>query len=214
MSLFVDKFKQLQLIRKIMKDIKIIDATPDDAPMIAQAILEAVGEGLVANMAGSTHTREDVAGIFTRLARRDDTQYSYQNSRIALVEGKKAGVCISYDGGNLKSLRRPFFQEANRVLGWNISAEEIDSLPGETVPEEFYLDTVATLPEFRGRGVASALIKDANKKANAVNLPLGLLVSDHNPKARRLYDSLGFRPVGSRPFAGETMTNLRLLPSL
>ena len=67
MSLFVDRFKQLQLTLKIMKDIKIIDATPDDAPMIAQAILEAVGEDLVANMAGSTHTREDVADIFITL---------------------------------------------------------------------------------------------------------------------------------------------------
>lgn len=193
-----------------MNKIEIIDATPNDAELISAAILDAVGEDLVSQMAGSDHTRADVAAIFTRLARRDDTQYSYRNSRIAIIDGKKAGVCVSYDGGKLKKLRRPFFQEANQVLSWNISPEEVDSLPGETVPEEFYLDTIATLPEYRGRGVASALIRDAKKKADAANLPLGLLVSDHNPNARHLYESLGFRPAGRRPFAGEIMTNLRL----
>ncbi|MDE7420182.1 MAG: GNAT family N-acetyltransferase [Muribaculaceae bacterium] len=194
-----------------MENIEIIDATPQDAELISHAILDAVGEELVANMAGSRHTRADVAGIFTRLARRDDTQYSYLNSRIALVDGKKAGVCVSYDGGLLKTLRRPFFQEANQTLGWNVTSEEVDALPGETVDEEFYLDTIATLPEYRGRGVASALIRDAKKKADLANLPLGLLVADDNPQARRLYDSLGFRQVGRRPFAGEIMTNLRLI---
>ena len=96
-------------------------------------------------------------------------------------------------------------------MGWNVTSEEVDALPGETVEEEFYLDTIATLPEYRGRGVASALIRDAKKKADLANLPLGLLVADDNPKARRLYDSLGFRQVGRRPFAGEVMTNMRLI---
>ncbi len=193
-----------------MNKIEIIDATPDDAELISAAILDAVGEELVSQMAGADHTRADVADIFTRLARRNDTQYSFRNSRIAIIDGKKAGVCVSYDGGRLKQLRRPFFQEANKILGWNISPEDVDSLPGETVPEEFYLDTIATLPEYRGRGVATALITDAAKKAQAAHLPLGLLVADHNPRARHLYDSLGFRPAGCRPFAGEIMTNLRL----
>ncbi len=196
-----------------MEEIRIIDATPEDADMIAHGIMEAVGEEIVSHMAGEK-TREDVFGVFSRLARCEDSQYSYLNTRIALMpDGSKAGVCISYDGGRLIELRRAFFEEARHTFGWEISPEEVDALPGETCEDEYYLDTLMTLPEYRGHGVASALIRDAAAKAGKAGLPLGLLVSDHNPEARRLYDSLGFRPAGRRPFAGEEMTNLRLQPT-
>lgn len=194
----------------MMENIRIIDAVPDDAPIIADAILSAVGEDIVNSLAGD-HSVEDVHRLFENLARRDDTQYSYLNTRIALTEeGVKAGVCVSYNGGLLLELRKRFFIEARRILGWSISEEEINSLPGETSEEEFYLDTLATLPEYRGRGIGRALIEDAAQKAVKDKLPLGLLVSDHNPDARKLYDSLGFKQVGRRLFAGEEMSNLRL----
>lgn len=193
-----------------MKDIKIRDASPEDAEMIAEAIMEAVGDDIVDGMAGS-HSREDVKGVFTRLARRDDSQYSYRNTRIAMTpEGDRAGVCISYDGGKLKELRRSFFEEAVKVFGWNITPQEVEDLPGETCGEEYYLDTLATVDRYRGRGIASALIADAKRKAERASLPLGLLVADHNDEARMLYERRGFRPVGRRPFAGEMMTNMRI----
>ncbi len=189
--------------------IEIIDATPDDASMIAEAIMEAVGEEIVGHMAGKG-SREDVKKVFSRLARRQDSQYSYLNTRIArMPDGSKAGVCISYDGNLLKSLRRSFFDEANEVFGWGVTPREVEALPGETTGEEFYLDTLAVLPKFRKRGIATALIRDAESKAEKAGLPLGLLVADDNPRARKLYENLGFKEVGRRPFAGEMMTNLR-----
>ena len=96
------------------------------------------------------------------------------------------------------------------MFGWGITSEEVDNLPGETNGEEFYLDTLATLPQYRGKGIGKLLIEDAWKKAEKSGLPLGLLVADDNPDARKLYESLGFNPVGRRPFAGEMMTNMRL----
>lgn len=189
----------------------ITDAKPEDAPLIADAILEAVGKEITHNLAGKNHTIEDVHGIFKRLAERDDTQYSYRNTRIARDdEGAPMGVCISYDGANLKRLRRPFFAEANRFLGWGMTDEEVEALPGETVDDEFYLDTLMTLPQFRGKGVGKALIMDAKKKADTAGKPLGLLCDLDNDTARRLYDSVGFHQHGLRPFAGHLMANLRL----
>lgn len=188
---------------------KIRDAEPSDAPMIADAILEAVGPQIVSAMSPDG-SREPVFSVFERLAKRDDSQYSYHNARIAVMtDGTPAGVCISYDGALIYELRKSFFEEARKHLGWNLNKREEDEFPGETGPEEFYLDSLATLPQYRGKGVAKALIKDAKEKADKAGKPLGLLVSDHNPKARSLYESLGFVEVGRRPFAGEVMTNLR-----
>ena len=191
--------------------MEIKDAEKGDASLIADAILEAIGEELTENLAGDEHTRQEVHDLFMSLAERTDTQYSYLNTRLAVTdEGKPMGVCVSYDGGDLIRLRRQFFKEANKRLGWNISEEEIESLPGETDSEEFYLDTLMTLPEYRGRGVGKALILDASEKAEKAGKPLGLLCDVDNHRARRLYDSVGFIFMNKRPFAGHEMNHLQL----
>lgn len=192
-------------------EFHITDAKPEEAPLIADAILAAVGDEITTDLAGENNTIEDVHGIFQRLASRDDTQYSFSNTRIARdADGNPAGVCISYDGADLKRLRRPFFKEANEILGWGLSDKEVDNLPGETDPEEFYLDTLMTLPEYRSRGIGKALINDAAVKAAKCGKPLGLLCDTDNQRAERLYHAAGFRRVGLRPFAGHLMNHLRL----
>lgn len=191
--------------------MKIENASKEDASLIADAILEAVGAEITSALAGKENSIKDVHDLFMRLAEREDTQYSYRNSRIARSETDEAmGVCISYDGENLKRLRVPFFHEANAVLGWRLTDEEIDALPGETEPDEFYLDTLMTLPAYRDRGVARALITDAGEKARKAGKPLGLLCDLENTQARRLYESVGFREVGLRPFAGHDMAHMQL----
>ncbi len=189
----------------------ISDAKPEDAPLIADAILAAVGEEITAGLAGENNTIQDVHGIFSRLAARQDTQYSFRNTRIARDSlGNPMGVCISYDGAELKRLRRPFFEEANSILKWGMTDEEVENLPGETEPDEFYLDTLMTLPEFRGHGIGKALIADAAMKARKSGKPLGLLCDIDNQKAEHLYQSVGFRRVGLRPFAGHQMNHLQM----
>lgn len=188
----------------------IRNATPEDSRLIADAILSAIGDELTDNLAGENHTREEVHAMFMRLASEGNTQYSYRNTRIAVSDdGSPMGVCVSYDGADLKRLRRPFFAEANAVLGWNLSAEEIENLPGETSDDEFYLDTLMTLPEYRCHGVAKSLIEDATTKAARHRKPLGLLCDFDNIRALRLYESVGFINIGARPFAGHEMHHLR-----
>lgn len=192
--------------------MRIERATREDASLIADAILEAIGKELTDHLAGERHTRREVHDLFMRLAGREDTQYSYLNSRIARSdEGRAMGICVSYDGADLKRLRRPFFAEAIANLGWEpMTPEEIDACPEETTPDEFYLDTLMTLPEYRGKGVGKTLIMDALSKAREAGKPLGLLCDKENLKARRLYDAAGFRKVGERPFAGHLMNHLQM----
>lgn len=202
---------KLFIYRMNTEEIKVYPANPKDAPLIAQAIIEAIGEEIADNLAGDKISRRELHELFTRLARRTDSQYSYLNSRIARTSsGIPAGVCISYDGGELKYLRRSFFKEANDKLGWGLSEKEIEEYPEECDSDEFYLDTLMTLPQFRGMGIGRKLIMDAKKKADLTGKPLGLLCDDENDRARHLYDSIGFVEIGKRPFAGTFMRHLRL----
>ncbi|MBD5232291.1 MAG: GNAT family N-acetyltransferase [Bacteroidales bacterium] len=187
----------------------IIPARPEDAPLIARAILMAIGDELTLHLAGPEHTPLDVQRLFESLARRTDSQYSYLNTLAALTEtGEVAGLLICYDGADLHRLRIPFFAEAEGAIGLKINGDPDD----ETGPEEIYLDTLAVFPPHRGKGIGRRLIAAAAERAHALGRPLGLLVSKHNPEARRLYDSIGFREAGERPFAGEMMTHLQLPP--
>jgi ribosomal protein S18 acetylase RimI-like enzyme len=56
-----------------------------------------------------------------------------------------------------------------------------------------YLDNVVTMPEFRGRGVATATVGRAIEASRASgDNALFLLTEEDNP-ARRLYERIGFR---------------------
>jgi ribosomal protein S18 acetylase RimI-like enzyme len=54
---------------------------------------------------------------------------------------------------------------------------------------------IVLAPEFRGRGIGTALLDDLIAEAEASGRKLSIHVEMNNP-ARTLYDRLGFRPVG------------------
>jgi ribosomal protein S18 acetylase RimI-like enzyme len=67
-------------------------------------------------------------------------------------------------------------------------------------PDALYVNTLATLPEARGRGLGTRLMRVAEDIARADGLPrLSLVVADDHDGARRLYARLGYRPRATRP---------------
>lgn len=189
------------------KDYKIIPARRGDAPAIAEAIMMAVGPEICLEFAGSAERMPLVKETFTCLAARDDSQYSYRNSFVALDDdGEVAAVVISYDGEELAHLRRAFIAVANRVMGYNMKEEDFHD---ETSPDEVYLDTIAVFEPHRGKGIAHRLIDMVVDKAAAIGKPVGLLVDYDNPNARALYVECGFKSVGERPFASTMMEHMQ-----
>lgn len=188
-------------------------AQKSDAPCIAEGIMIALGDDMVDELANG-HGLRAVHEIFTRLAETEDSQYSYRNSFIAVTsDGNTAGMVVAYDGAILLEARRLFFALTPQYLGWDIRDIVPDGEPDpETDPSEYYLDSLAVWPQYRGKGVATALINKVKKEAERVGKPVGLLCAIHNDKARRLYERLGFKAIGQRPFAGEQMTHM-LCPS-
>ncbi len=185
--------------------MKIQPATKAHAPLIAKAVMMAVGDEICADFAAPDHTVDDVERLFTHLAELDDSQYSYRNTLVAVTpDGEVAGVCVAYDGAMLHPMRQHFFNAAKSFLG-----RDMEGMSDETSADEFYLDTLAVWPQFRGRGIATALIEATVERARTAGKPAALLVDYTNPRAEALYTSLGFRHVDDRPFAGVTMKHLK-----
>lgn len=182
-------------------------ATRQHAPVIARAVMMAVGDEICNDFAAPDHTVDDVHRLFTHLAALDDSQYSYRNTLVALDDnGNVAGVCIGYDGALLHPLRRRFFEAAKAILN-----RDMEGMADETSPDEFYLDTLAVMPQHRGKGIGSALLMAMAERARSLGKPAALLVDKTNPKAEALYRTLGFSYIDDRPFAGVYMSHMRLI---
>lgn len=67
------------------------------------------------------------------------------------------------------------------------------------VLEELHINTIGTMPQHEGRGIATSLMDDAWADATARGLKLATLeVAVSNQRAIDLYYRYGFRPVGVR----------------
>ena len=184
----------------MINSISIRPATPADAATIAHVVAMAIGdEQALYNYCGENHR-----SVLTAVAQADATQYSWRYALIAEVDGSAVGAVVGYDGAELETLRAGTFAIIREHIG------RVPTIPNETEAGEYYLDSIAVQPEFRGRGVAHALIATFCDKAFAEGHErVGLIVDFDNPGAERLYTSLGFERVGTRIFFGHKMWHLQ-----
>lgn len=178
-------------------------ALSTDAAALADLIIMAMTPPCCLHFVGAGRTLADFRAVLLRLIMREGTQYSLANAIVADVGDTVAGACVAYDGASLAALRRPFVEAARAAWGMDHS-----HMPAETSPGELYVDSLAVLPEYRGRGVATALLREAKRRATREGLPLGLLVDLSNPRAEALYRSLGFHCVGTNAWGGHAMRHM------
>ena len=134
---------------------------------------------------------------------RDDVLYSARNTIIAEVDGRRAGMLTSYVGSEYAKMRDVTFEILKREMGL-----EFPGMDDETQPGEYYLDSVALLPEYRGKGLGTQLIRYAMDEGIKTGLTLTLVVDPANDKARRLYESLGFKEAGTLFLFGHDYTRM------
>ena len=97
-----------------------------------------------------------------------------------------------------------FVHEMKREVGVDHSG-----IADETGPGEWYLDSLAVYPQYRGQGIAHLLLQAMVERAQEAGLPAGLLVDKGNPKAERLYHSIGFEYVNDAMWGGHEMRHLQ-----
>ena len=191
--------------RTMQENITIREGQPSDAPQIASLIMQAMSDECCRYFYGEENTSEDFHRLMTALVERRDTQYSYQNTICATDENDNTiGAIVCYDGADLHRLRRPFIDALKRVFGRDFS-----DMADETAAGELYLDSLAVDPAYRGRGIATRLLQSAVERARRSGIgPAGLLVDENNPKAEKLYLSIGFKNVGTNQWGGHAMKHL------
>ena len=158
-----------------MENLKIVSARPEDADFIAWIVAQGMH-------------MDDVPSFLKTIGARDDTLYSWRHTRLLLCEGKLAGGLISYDGAtHEEKWWKTWVTPDGRLL----SSGDVP----ETVAGEYYLDSLAIVPDFRGHGLWRLLFDDAVETAREKGFHRVTLICDESyPKLARLYTSYGFVP--------------------
>lgn len=186
--------------------IQIQEATREQAAEIARLIMMAMTDECCLYFCAEGHGLEDFLRMMTQLVAREDSQYSYKNTLVAMDGHDVVGISVSYDGGRLHELRQAFIGAAKEHLG-----KDHTGMDDETQAGELYLDSLAVLPGYRRRGIARLLLQATKERADMMGLPcVGLLVDRGNPSGEALYTAVGFRYVNDSQWGGHAMKHLTL----
>lgn len=173
----------------------IRDAKPSDAEFLAKSVMAGMH---FYDFETDIPKNKDIYQRLVECEQRDDILYTYANSRIAEIDGVVAGAILAYPGDNYKDLRRRTFTEL-----WPDMKSIDTNSEQETGPGEFYIDTLAVHPSFRGHGIAQALVSDAIRRGGELGYNKITLVADPAlPHLIKLYSKLGFTMADRRHVFG------------
>jgi ribosomal protein S18 acetylase RimI-like enzyme len=185
--------------------MQIRKANRSDVHDIAKLALIA-GEGIPAwfwkQSAAEAQNVED-AGAARLLSETDN--FSYRNVHVAVIDGKVAGMILAY------------------CLPDEDYAEDLDELPEfirpmveleQCVPGSFYINMIATFPQYRNMSIGTKLMGIVDRLANDAACSISSIeVFEQNTGALRLYQRLGYEIVEKRrvvphechPYDGELL---------
>lgn len=178
-------------------EVQVRPAAEADSRDLA-ALLDMAGEGIPAyiwsSLAKPGETALDVGA--QRAAARTGS-FAHGPAVVAESGGQVAGMLLGYrladpyDVGELNS-----YPQVVRPL---IQLEAL-------VPGAWYVNAVAILEQYRGLGIGSVLMGEAERLARECDATrMSLIVAEENDGAKRLYEKLGYRVMAARaivPFKG------------
>ncbi|MGY8915642.1 MAG: N-acetyltransferase family protein [Flavobacteriales bacterium] len=178
-------------------------ATSNDVESIAP-LLMLVLENMVYKFIGETDYIK-AKEFLVYFLKREHNQYSFQNCFIAERDNEIIGVINIYQGSDLNELRQPILEYSNHYYSTELHIED------ETQAGEYYIDTIAVSSGEQGRGIGSKLLQHViDTHVFGQKQTLGLLVDEHNPKAKKLYLNKGFKCVGKKVLLGHHMEHLQI----
>lgn len=134
-------------------------------------------------------------------------RYSYRRGIVDEIDGEIAGVAFGYPAEDEAVIDLPLM---NYLKEKGIEEDIKMFIDPETVPGEWYLDSIAVNPEFRGHGIGSRLIESLDKLALRDGKEvIGLNVDQGNPQAKRLYARQGFHDVGEMTLSGHVYDHMQ-----
>lgn len=134
-------------------------------------------------------------------------RYGYKRGLVKEIDGEVAGVAFGYPASEEPIVDEPLTDILEKY-GLDRNMKLFIDL--ETMPNEWYLDTISVDEKYRGQGIGSELLDALPKIAQRDHCDtLGLNVDLSNPHAKRLYERKGFEGVGQLTLSGHLYDHMQ-----
>lgn len=176
-------------------------AEPRDAAFAAPLIYEAIGD-IAYTLTGATEADEAIS-LMAQFFAQQQNRLSYENAVIAMEGDEPMGLALFYHGSQTEAIDRPFVEFVQKRTG------VAPALVKEARDDEFYLDSIAVRSDKRGRGIGKKLLAAFEQEAiQRRHDRIALLVDEENPRARQLYEALGYRQDGTIRVSGHQFRHM------
>ncbi len=173
----------------------IIKAREADQNIVVLLIHQAIGD--LVNMFTASWNMRKALSVMNTLYNTPQTRFSMAYSSIMIEEGVVVGQVMAYPAEDMPHLNKntletvskdyagadyEFFLLKNQILK---SQEAFDG--------EYYIDNLAVMPAFRGKGIGQKLIEHIEEQAKEKGYSkVSILADEENDRAYKLYERLGF----------------------
>jgi len=134
------------------------------------------------------YSEEKVLKILEYVFSSEYDRFSYKNCTVYETDGVIKGFSFTYHYDEVKKMKEFWYGEV--VSNFNLKKDSMIFDYDEVLVGEFYLDTLFVFSHARGEGIGNKLLTEFVKSGHP---KLSLNVAQSNDRARKLYESYGFR---------------------
>lgn len=173
----------------VANELKCRAAVKKDSMKAVELIHIAITD-IAEQLTGQTKN-ENIRETLAQFFRQENNRLSYQNIIVADILGEVVGIIITYPGEDASCLDEPILKRLRKK-----KKNEQIFFDKETDDGDYYVDTICVDERFRGYGIGTILLKEAEKKAFQKGYSkISLNVAYDNPIAKKLYKRLGYQDV-------------------
>lgn len=115
-------------------------------------------------------------------------RFSYKNCTVFESDGEIKGFSFTYHYDEVEKMKKFWYDE---IISYFVLKEDTIIFDyDEVLQGEFYLDTLFVFSDARGEGIGNKLLTEF---VNSGESKLSLNVAQSNERARKLYESYGFK---------------------
>ncbi|MBM7689562.1 GNAT family N-acetyltransferase [Enterococcus ureilyticus] len=134
-------------------------------------------------------------------------RYGYQRGLVYEDNGHVAGIAFGYPNEDEPIIDEPLKKVLRK---YNLDEEIRIFIDPETLPGEWYLDSISVDEKYRGTGIGSKLLDALPKMAKRDGKEIiGLSVDKGNPNAKKLYSRKGFKDVAEMMISGHLYDHMQ-----
>lgn len=174
-----------------MNDIQIRCSSLEDVDTVVPLLIEAMGD--IAYRLSGTNNHDESMAILKSYFLGENSRISYRNCWVIESDGIVCGAIACYGGKDASKYDEWIRTEIRKRFKYD---QIVDP---ECEENEFYIDSIAINPLYRGKKFSALLIEKSKEIAKEYGYKrVSLIVDEEKSSLKHYYQSLGFQEDGLR----------------